>query len=348
MKINFFAFLHFIFILLRIKILDLTSRFPQLPGGILDGQTALMRRGQQALGEVPLNQVSPAEARRSFQQSFSLLKLVGGKFEKVWSVKDLTVPGPAGGIPCRLYLPGGGTGYPLFVYLHGGGWVLGNLDSADNISRFLCKHVICSVLSVDYRLAPEHPFPAAVEDSLAAVEWAGTHAMELGGDSRRMLVGGDSAGGTLSAVAAQMSRHNGESTLAGQVLFYAATNAVNLNTPSYVEFDGPAYNLPRQDVDWFLEQYTPEPWERRDARVSPLLAEDLRGLPPALVVTAEFDVLRDEGEDYARRMQAAGVKVKLMRCNGMVHGFVSTIGLIKRATMYMEQVAEEIMRMVGE
>lgn len=347
MKTNLFASLRFLVIFLRLKLLNLFSRFPPLPGGVLDEQTALLRKGQVVLGEVPLDQLSPAQSRLNFRGSFTLLKSIGGIFEKVESVRNLVLPGPAGEIPARLYKPGKGKGYPLFVFLHGGGWVLGDLDTADNISRFLCKHVDCVVLSVDYRLAPEHIFPAAAEDAYAAVAWAVTHAVELGGDPKKVLVGGDSAGGNLTAVVAQMASQKGGPGIAGQVLFYAAVDAANLDTPSYKEFGGQSLGLPTSDVVWFLDQYTPDPKDRLDPRVSPLLADDLRGLPPALVVTAEFDVLRDEGEAYARRMQAAGVQVKLMRCNGMVHGFLSMIGLIRRATMYFEDVAGEARKMVG-
>ena len=347
MKTDLFTYPRFISLFLRLKLLNLTSRFPPLPGGVLDEQTALMRRAQVVLGETPLDQVSPAQSRLDFRKTFSLLKSIGGIFEKVEYVQELTIPGPAGGIPARIYKPGKGTAYPLFVFLHGGGWVIGDLDTADNMARFLCRHVNCALLSVDYRLAPEHIFPAAVDDSFAAVQWAMEHAGELGGDPKRVLVGGDSAGGNLTAVVAQMSRQKGVAKLAGQVLFYAATDGVNLDTPSYKEFGNQSFGLPRQDVEWFLEQYTPDPKDRLNPQVSPLLADDLGGLPPALVVTAEFDVLRDEGEAYARRMEEAGVKVKLIRCNGMVHGFLSTIGLIKRASQYFEQVAEEIRSMAA-
>jgi acetyl esterase len=314
-KINFFTYLRFIILLVRLKLLNLFSCFPPLPGGILDEQTSLLRRCQELLGEIPLDETTPEQARLDFHHSFSLLKGIGATFEIVDSIQDLTIPGIAVEIPARLYLPDKKSGHPLFVLLHGGGWVIGDLDTADNMARFLCKHVPCVVLSVDYRLAPEYPFPAAVEDSFSAIQWAAAHAVELGGNPQRVLVGGDSAGGNLAAVMAQ-------------------------------EFGERSLGLPRRDVEWFLEQYTPNPQNRLDPRVSPLLADDLSGLPPTLVVTAEFDVLRDEGEAYARRLEKAGVKVSLMRCNGMVHGFLSMIGLIRWANLCFEQITVEIRKMV--
>jgi acetyl esterase len=345
METNLLTYPRFLALFLRLKLLNLTSRFPPHPGGALDEQTALMRRAQLVLGETFLDQVDVSKSRQSFRQNFTLLKSIGGIFEKVDSVRDLTVPGPAGEIPCRLYRPDDGMGHPVFVFLHGGGWVIGDLDSADNMARYLCKHVNCAVLSVDYRLAPEHVFPAAVEDCYAALAWAAAHAAELGGDPNRLLVGGDSAGGNLAAVVAQMCVQKGGPTLAGQVLFYAATDGAHLDTPSHKAFGGQDYGLPTRDIDWFLNQYVPDPKDRLNPLVSPLLAKDLHSLAPALVVTAEYDVLRDEGEAYARRMEEAGVKVKLMRCNGMVHGFLSAVGLVKRGVQYFEQAAAEIRRM---
>ena len=341
------TYARFLGLFLRLKLLDLRPSLPPLAGNVLDEQTALMRRAQQALGEQFLDQTTPIQARRDFENSMRLLKTIGGLFEKVASTRDLQIPGPAGAIPARLYLPGTGKPDAMFIFLHGGGFVIGGLDTGDNMARFLCKRLPCALLSVDYRLAPEHAFPAAVEDAFAAVCWAAAHANELGGDPGKILVGGDSAGGTLSAVVAQLAKQPGGPRLAAQALFYPSTESAKMDTPSFREFGEKSLGLPRRDMDWFLQQYAPDPQDRLDPRVSPLLATDLRGLAPALVVTAEFDVLRDEGEAYARRLQEAGVPVTLLRCNGMVHGFLSMPGLIRRSTQYFDQAVTEIRRLAS-
>ena len=262
-------------------------------------------------------------------------------------MRPTAVPGPGGTTPCRLYLPGTGPGLPLLVYFHGGGFVVGDLDTADNIARFICKRAGCAVLSVDYRLAPAHRFPAAVEDGRAAAAWAVDHAAEIGCDPRRVMVGGDSAGATLSAVVAQMARGTGSRPLAGQILFYPGTNFVTLDTPSYKEFGGQSLGMTTRDMEWFLDQYIPDHEDRLDPRASPLRCTDLRGVAPALVVTAEFDVLRDEAETYARLLEKADVPVTLMRCHGMVHGFLSAVGLIRRATLYFDRIVAEIRRIAA-
>jgi acetyl esterase len=339
--------LRFLGIFLRIKLIGITSRFPPLPGGKLDEQTELLRRAQAVMGEVPLDDVTVEKARLDMRNTMKTLKNVGGLFEQVNTVRDMDIPGPAGSIPIRLYQPGSETGLPIFIFLHGGGWVIGDLDTADNMARFICKRAHCVVLSVDYRLAPEHPFPAAPEDCYAAFCWAVDHAAEIHGDPRRVLVGGDSAGGNLTAVLAQMTVQRGGPKLAGQVLLYAATNGASLDTQSYKDFGDKNYGLPKRDVEWFMHHYITNPADWLNPMASPLLAKDLHGLAPAVIVTGEFDVLRDEAEDYAKRLDAAGVPVKLMRCNGMVHGFLSMLGMVKRAEIYFDQVIAEIKKMAA-
>ena len=307
----------------------------------------LLRRGQEVLGEVPLDTLSPDQARLNFGGNIRILKNIGGLFEQVDSIRDLSIPGPAGAIPARLYLPGKDQAYPLFVLLHGGGWVIGSIETADNMARFICMRAGMAVLSVDYRLAPEQPYPAALEDCYAAVQWAVEHAAELNSDPHRLLVGGDSAGGTLAAVVAQLRHRQGAFPLAGQVLFYPVTDCAMLDTPSYNEFGKQSLGLSTRDMQWFLSQYTPDTRDRLNPRASPLLEKNLQGLAPALVVTAEFDVLRDEGENYAIHLKEAGVPVTLLRCNGMIHGFLSLAGLIRRATEYFDEVVVEIKRMAG-
>ncbi len=327
---------------LKLKWLGWFSKPAPLAGGVLDEQIHLLLRIQELMGEKPLPGQTPAQAREHFNTLIPSLKSIGGLFEKVDTIRDLQIPGPAGNIPARLYQMSADKPLPLMLYFHGGGWVIGNIETADNISRFICKHAGCHVLSIDYRLAPEHPFPAAVEDSYAALEWVHEHAAELGADPARILAGGDSAGGNLTAVISQLAVQRGKSLLAGQVLFYAAVDGAHLDTPSYKEFGGQALGLPKVDIEWFLDHYSPNINARQDPRLSPLLEKDLRGLPPALIVTAEFDVLRDEAEAYAEHLVRAGVPVTLLRCNGMNHGFLTTVGLIRRSGIYFNQITEKI------
>ena len=323
---------------LRLELLQFRRNVPTLPGGIMDEQISLLLRFQRLMGDATQEPESMDQVRRNLRDSIQTLKRAGALFEKVDSVRSFEIPGPAGRIPTLLYLPSGETGLPVFVLLHGGGWVMGDLDTHDNMARFICKRGNCIVLSIDYRLAPEHPFPAAVEDSFTAICWAAEHAAGIGGDPQKLMVGGDSAGGNLAAVVAQIAARQGGPALAGQVLLYAGTNGASLDTPSYREFGEKDYGLPRHNVEWFMRQYLPDPTGWLDPRASPLLEQDLHGLAPALVVTAEFDVLRDEAEEYAKRLEAAGVKTILLRCNGMTHGFLSMAGLIRRSEIYFDQV----------
>jgi acetyl esterase len=281
----------------------------------LDPQARLLLDQMASMGTPPLHTMSVPDARAMMESINALL----GQGEEVAHVEDREIPGPAGAIPTRLYRPEGTAPLPFLVYFHGGGWVLGGLGSHDVVCRSLANASGCAVLAIDYRLAPEHIFPAAVDDCYAAASWAVANAKSLGADPARVAVGGDSAGGNLTAVVAQLARHRGGPALRFQLLVYPATDA-NTDTPSYHE-NATGYFLELEGMRWFYDHYLPARPDRTDPRASPLRTADLRGLPPALVITAEFDPLRDEGEAYAARLREAGVPVTLTRYHGMIHGF---------------------------
>ena len=246
--------------------------------------------------------------------------------EPVDQIRDLKIPGPAGEIPIRVYTPTVHPPAPALIYFHGGGWVLGDLESHDHVCRALANSASCVVISVDYRLAPEHKFPAAVHDSYAATQWIADHAGELGVDASRIAVGGDSAGGNLAAVVSQIARDRGSPSLAYQLLIYPATD-MRMNMPSIDEnADGPL--LTKASMHWFINHYVNSPGDRTDPLASPMLASNVRDLPPAFILTAECDPLRDEGEAYGQRLREAGVRVEVQRYPGMPHGFFSFVAAL--------------------
>jgi acetyl esterase/lipase len=275
------------------------------------------------------------------QQQEAGARIGGGPRRRGVHSRALEVPGPAGPLRARLYTKrsrhrarGGPpqlearTPAPLLVFLHGGGFVFGDVDSHDAPCRLLSRHADVHVLSVEYRLAPEAPFPAAVDDARAALAWAHEHAGELGADPARVAVGGDSAGGNLAAVVSQMAAADGGPAPVAQLLLYPATDR---RSPwRSLDLFGDGFFLTRDSIDWYYAQYVPEAKrlsDDRDAKVNPLHATDLRGLAPALVVTAGFDPLRDEGEAYADALAAAGSPVTLRRFGGLMHGFINLIGV---------------------
>jgi acetyl esterase len=255
-------------------------------------------------------------------------------------VEAREVPGHAGPIPARFYVPAGlpqGTPAPLLIYFHGGGWVIGDLDTHDGVCRFLAAAAGTAVLSIDYRLAPEHPFPAAVEDAWAGFAWATTSAAELGIDPARIAVGGDSAGGNLAAVVSLLARAGGGAMPAMQLLIYPPTDSAG-DMPSRQLF-AEGFLLTKGDMDAFENAYLPPGSDVTDPRVSILLAPDLRGLPPAYLTTAGFDPLRDEGEAYALRMREAGVKVAVRRHPGLIHSFANQTAISRTARAAMLEAA---------
>jgi acetyl esterase len=252
-------------------------------------------------------------------------------------VRDVQIEGPAGPIPARFYRPRPDEFLPLLVYFHGGGWVIGSLETHDNVCRDLAVKACCAVLSIDYRLAPEHPFPAAAEDCYAATVWAHDNAARLGIDAARIAVGGDSAGGNLAAVVALMARDRKAPPLRFQLLVYPVTCG-RMDTPSYRE-NAEGYLLTSAAMAWFWAHYVPAAAGREECYAAPLRASDLRGLPPALVLTAEYDPLRDEGEAYAKRLAEAGVPAEVRRYEGQIHGFFGMSALIDRAREAFDEAA---------
>jgi acetyl esterase len=235
----------------------------------------------------------------------------------VGSTEDLTVPGAEGDLRARVYRPEGEGPFPTVAFFHGGGWVIGDLDTHDNMARHVCRGGRAVVVAVDYRLAPEHPFPAAADDAVASARWIAAHLDRFGGDDR-MAVAGDSAGGNLAAVVAQVLTAEG-TRLSGQFLIYPAVDAMG-EYPSRVE-NARGYFLEQPTMDWFYGHYAGAFDDAKDPRLSPLHAADLSGLPPAVIVTAEYDPLRDEGEAYGEALRAAGGEATVTRYAGLIHGF---------------------------
>ena len=265
----------------------------------------------QAAAGLPPNHLSTPEAVRA-------TRVPPPPGPEVHRVEDMDIAGPDGPVPVRIYWPSAAPELPILVWYHGGGWVIGTLDLADATARRLCSLGECIVISVDYRLAPEYPYPAARDDSYAAVVWAYQNARRFGGDASRIAVGGDSAGGNLAAAVALMIRDRAGIPLRYQLLAYPVTDAA-MDTASYRE--NTSHGLLPETMAWFWDLYVPEGVDRTDPYLSPLLASSLEGLPPAYVVTAECDPLRDEGNAFADALRAAGVPVVSECIAGQIHGF---------------------------
>ncbi len=281
----------------------------------LDPQIAALLERME--GAPAMSEGTPGAARDRFRR-LSLASAALVPPIEVGAIEDLEVEGSAGPLRARLYRPPETAPTPTLTYFHGGGFTVGDVASYDSQCRILCRGTAAAVLSVDYRLAPESPFPAAVEDAVAATAWTLDHVDALGGDPARVAVGGDSAGGNLATVACQALRGR-DPGLRAQLLIYPVTDFAT-QRPSLAE-NGEGLFLTADDMRWFESNYLPSEVPRDDPRVSPLFADDLAGLPPAVVVTAELDPLRDDGEAYAEALEAAGVRVARRRFDGLIHGF---------------------------
>jgi acetyl esterase len=295
----------------------------------LDAHVKMLLDQVAALKLPKFSEIGPQAARAAMRS-----RILTGAPTAIGKVEDRKIPGPAGDVPVRVYTPfdAKDTTLPALVFFHGGGFVIGDLETHDDLCRCLANGSGCRVIAVDYRLAPEHPFPAAVDDCLAVTRYVAAHAAEFGIDPARLAVGGDSAGGNLAAVISQIAKLDANTpAISFQLLIYPVTQlGAAADTPSMRD-NGKGYFLEKEGMDWFTRCYAPDHKHRTDPRLSPLLCADMKDLPPAYVVTAGFDPLRDEGRDYADKLDAAGVPVTYVNYPGMVHGFFSMRGLIPKA-----------------
>jgi acetyl esterase len=308
----------------------------------LDPATVAFLEGVRASGGKPANERTVEEFRANVRAS----GMLAAPAEDVYHVAEQRI-GPGGEVGLRIYTPrpvADGQPLPIVLQFHGAGFVAGDLDTHDSVSRYYCRHADAIVIGVDYRLAPEHPFPAAVDDAYAAVAWASEHARDLDGDAAKMAVTGDSAGGNLAAVVCQLAKARQGPAIAFQALLYPTLNMdPSSEYGSRVEFGGGEFFLSNHEIEWFRSLYLAGvPALARDPRVSPLLAEDLAGLPPAVVVTAGCDPLCDEGKAYADRLAAAGVPVEYHCFQHTIHAFVSFAAAIPAGLEALSFVASRL------
>ncbi len=289
-----------------------------------------------AMGGPPLNTLPAPAVREAMKAGYAAVP-AGPDMHRV---EDMELPGPEGPIPVRLYWPVEGESLPILVWYHLGGWVIGDIEGSDPTARRLADGAGCIVVSVDYRLAPEHPYPAAADDAYAAFVWCVQNAERIGGDATKIAVGGDSAGGNLAAVVSQMARDRGSSSgLVHQLLVYPVTDYV-MTQDSWTE--NAEYLLTRELMDWFWDAYVPDAATRAEPYASPVCASDLSGLPPAHVITAEYDPLRDEGVAYAEALSAAGVPVVARTYEGQIHAFLNDAHLYELGREATATACEEL------
>ena len=291
--------------------------------------------GQMAEDPAPaLSDMPPGEAREMYRLMRPVIEEL-----PIGSIRDEQIPGPAGDLAIRIYTPTGEGPFGILVNFHGGGWVIGDLDTSDSVCRSMAQAANCVVVSVDYRLAPEHPAPAAIEDCWAALQWVAENQPALGGNGR-LAVGGESAGACLAATMSMHARDLDSPTIDFQLLAYPVVDA-DMTRQSYQD-NGEGYLLTTETMRWFWDQYCPDEELRLNPALSPLQAKDLSDLPDTLVVTAEFDPLRDEGELYGERLKAAGVNADILRFDGLVHDFMATAPVFASSGAAFAQIAAQV------
>jgi acetyl esterase len=302
----------------------------------LDPQARAYLDAVAALGGADPRTITPTEMRAQMaarRQHFAVAP------QPVARVEDRTVPGPDGDVPIRVYTPDAAGPLPVLVFYHGGGWVIGSIETHDNICRALANLTPCMVVSVEYRLAPEARFPAGLEDCYAATRWVAEHGAELGCDPTRLAIGGDSAGGNLTAAVALLARERGGPRIAFQLMIYPVIDS-DFETGSYREV-AEGYGLTRDGMQYFWELYLEDPADMTNP-LAAVLRADLAGLPPALVITAEYDPLRDEGDAYAAKLKAAGVPVEHASYPGQIHGFFNVGTMMQMGDVAVERAARSL------
>jgi acetyl esterase len=313
------------------------SATPQRQDNMLDPLAKTFIDQMMALGRPKIWQMSVGEARRN---AASVMKLFGAHDVPIGKVDNITMPGPGGDLRLRVYSPvaAGSESLPAMIFFHGGGFTIGDLDTHDGSCRLFTRESGCRVIAVDYRLGPEHKFPAAVDDAFAAVRWVEENASGLGIDANRIAVGGDSAGGNLSAVVCQLAKSDGGPKIAYQLLMFPMTQ-FGAAFASLRRF-GAGFLLERQSLDWFTQNYLPDDVDINDPRISPLQSPDMSGLPPAYVMLAGCDPLHDEGLAYAEKLSATGVSVSVADYPGMVHSFVHMQAVLPQASEALSRAAK--------
>ena len=335
-KMNMVAICLVVFAVIAVVLYSWVTHLQKKTQGTLDPRVALIVHFLASDTADSYNiAISADENRRLMAKSDSLSH---GFAKKVASVGNVKIPYQDGMMSARVYTPKGTGPFPAIVFYHGGGWVVGTLDGYDNLCKALCNKTSAVVISVDYRLAPEHVFPAAVEDSYAALVYVSKNALLYNIDPSRIAVAGDSAGGNISAVVSQMARDRKGPHIAYQVLVYPATDLAHVDSYTYDKYQN-GFFLTRGDMRSYISLYIPNPRDRNNPYASPLLAKNFAGLPPALIITAEFDVLRADGEAYAKKLSEAGVSVKLSPYSGVFHGFVSVDSILKQSDMAVNEIS---------
>ena len=291
-------------------------------------------------GIPPYETMAPALAREYYEKACERGR---GEPPEPAAIRDFSIPGPGGDIAVRLYRASDAPELPLLVFFHGGGFTIGSLDSHDALCRHLCVAAECLVLAVDYRLGPEHPFPAAADDAFAALCWAADHCEELGADPERIAVGGDSAGGNLSAVCCLLAREAAAPQIIYQLLIYPGTDMTE-SAQSIQTFGQGEYLLAKPLLHWFISNYVSADLDLKDWKMSPLYAPDHRGLPPAHVITAGFDPLQDEGIAYGKKLQQAGVPVSFAHYPGMMHGFMTQPRFLDTCREALQHCSDKLSR----